>query len=403
MICPNCGKEYNEKMTCCISCGADLVPYEKDGEQTAFEPLIPDIPAADAILYAESEPSAAGFVREIAGHSSAPKLEISKKAAEVPSAEEALMTEIPIKSKTSRCSVSGAVKFAGTLTVSLLMLAFILLFSAAAAMRLVTSESRIAEFAENLDVMNFPADEAAIPSEGYNVSEDATVQDAIYAMSQGTGLSRDDIKSIYEASTVKAFIADRLSEYADFIRSGKIPEKLTADSLKGLFSENIGVIDGAMEKPLSQYDINLAFSEIDSVQPVLDRLSPSSLESMLGGGGITALRLLSSIPAAVCAAALAAAMLPLLRTINRSSAAMLRWGGAAALAGGLIVSAAVFLLTIQPFAGFAGCDKLLSAAVKCAADVISPDFYRIGGALAVMGAVMLIWSSTLKKSEKARI
>ena len=215
-------------------------------------------------------------------------------------------------------------------------------------------------------------------------------------MSQGTGLSRDDIKTIYEASTIQSFMTSQLTEYAEFVRSGKIPEKLTADKLKSLFSENLSVIDDALGKPLSQHDINLAFSEIDSVQPVLDKLSPASLEELLGGGGITALRLLSTMPVIIGAAALAAAMLPLLRAINRKNSAMLRWGGVAVLAGGAAVSAAVFLFTVQPAPIR---DRLLKSIAKCAADVIAPDLYRIGGILAVLGAVMLIWAGTLKKAQ----
>ncbi|MCI9409422.1 MAG: zinc ribbon domain-containing protein [Oscillospiraceae bacterium] len=390
MICPNCGKEYNEKMTCCISCGTDLVPYtvERGTEQSgqiAFEPLIPEeSPTSEA---AEN----LGFVREIAGHSS-----VAFEPSEPAPSEE---NEIPVPvSAAGRkgISVSGAAKFTGSLAVSLMMFAFILLFSVSSAVRLATSGSKIAHFAESLDVMNLPASEAAIPTEGYGVSGDATVQEAIFVMSQGTGLSRDDIKTIYEASTIQSFMTSQLTEYAEFVRSGKIPEKLTADKLKSLFSENLSVIDDALGKPLSQHDINLAFSEIDSVQPVLDKLSPASLEELLGGGGITALRLLSTMPVIIGAAALAAAMLPLLRAINRKNSAMLRWGGVAVLAGGAAVSAAVFLFTVQPAPIR---DRLLKSIAKCAADVIAPDLYRIGGILAVLGAVMLIWAGTLKKAQ----
>lgn len=385
MICPNCGKEYNEKMTCCISCGADLVPYESEVGQTALEPLVSEVPAESAGRETSVKAAEDGFVREIPGHSAV-------------SEEPVLEAGVPATAEKGRFSLSGAARFAGSLTVSALMLAFILLFSAASAVRFATSESRISRFAESLDVMNLPAAEAAIPVEGYGAADDATVQEAIYAMSRGTGLSREDIRTIYEASTVKDFITVQLTEYADFIRSGKTPERLTADKLKGVFSENLGLIDKTMGIPLSQHDINLAFSEIDSVQPALEKLSPASLENALGSGGLGALRLLSSLPVMICSAALAAAALPLLRTVNRGNAGMLRWGGAAALTGGAAVSAIVFLLTVQPVSPG---DKAVSEIVRCAAKVISPDLYRIGGVLAVMGIVMLIWSATLKKARSS--
>ncbi|MCM1022730.1 MAG: hypothetical protein NC395_01565 [Prevotella sp.] len=383
MICPNCGKEYNEKMTCCISCGTDLVPCDRDAGQTVFEPLIPE----ESFLPAVAE--AAGFVREIPGHSA-----VSADHAETTSAayEE---TPVPVIAEKRGFSLSGAARFAGSLAASVMMFAFILLFSASSAVRLATSGSRIARFAESLDVMNLPASETALPTEGYGVAENATVQEAIFAMSRGTGLSRDDIKTIYETSTIQDFITAQLIEYAGFIRSGKIPEKLTADKLKSVFSENLNVIDGAMGKPLSQHDINLAFSEIDRVQPVLDRLSPDSLEKLLGDGGIAALRLLSSVPIIIGAAALAAAMLPLLRAINRKNSAMLRWGGTSLLAGGAAVSAVFFLFSVQPPSFL---DKLFRSIAKCAADALSSDMYRIGGAMAILGSVMLIWAGTLKKA-----
>lgn len=383
MICPNCGKEYNEKMTCCISCGTDLVPCERDSEQTAFEPLIPE----ESFKAAASE--SAGFIREISGHSAAPSNTAEDICEDIP---------VPAAAERSPLSVSGAARFAGSLVSSLMMFAFILLFSASSAVRLATSDAKIARFAESLDVMNLPAAEAAIPTEGYGVSEDATVQEAIFVMSRGTGLSREDIKKIYETSTIQEFITAQLTDYALFVRSGKIPEKLTADKLKGVFSENLSLIDDALGRPLSQHDINMAFSEIDSVQPVLDKLSPDSLEELMGGGGIAALRLLSSMPIVIGAAALAMAMLPLLRAINKKNSAMLLWGGGTALAGGAAVSAAIFLFTVQPAPIR---DKLFRSIAKCAADVIAPDLYRIGGVLAVLGTVMLIWAGTLRKAQTA--
>lgn len=386
MICPNCGKEYNEKMTYCISCGTDLVPYEQGTDQTAFEPLIPET----SFLPSASEST--GFVREIPGHSPVPA------AGAEASADIYEETPVPVSEMKQRISVSGAARFAGSLAVSVMMFAFILFFSAASAVRIATSESMIARFAESLDVMNLPAAETAIPTEGYGVAEDATVQEAIFVMSQGTGLSREDIRKIYETSTIQDFITAQLTEYALFVRSGKIPEKLTADKLKGVFSENLSLIDDTLGRSLSQHDINLAFSEIDKVQPVLDNLSPDSLEELLGSGGITALRLLSSMPIIIGAAALAASMLPLLRAINRKNSEMLRWGGAAALAGGAVVSAAVFLFSVQSAPVW---DKLFRSIAKCAAEVISPDMYRIGGVFAVLGAVMLIWAGTLKKAQTA--
>lgn len=363
-------------MTLCISCGAELVPYDCETEQTVFETVIPETPTED-IMPPEVT---AGFVRELS-HSTEPQ------TVEIP------LTEIRKK----RFSVSGAARFAGSLITSLFMLAFILVASSASALRLVTDENRITEFSEKLDIMSLPAAQTVIPCESYGISEDATVQEAIFVMSQGTGLSREDIRTIYESSTMRDFLASQLSEYAEFIRSGKTPEKLTAEKLKNVFSENLGLIGNTMGQPLSQHDINLAFSEIDRVRPALEEISVSGLEAEYGESTFAALRLYASVPVIVGAAALAAAMLPLLRAINsKKSAKALLWGGIAVLAGGAAVLAVTFLFSVQ--LPLSGQDKIVRSIVKCASEVIAPDLYRTGGALAASGAVMLLWSCTLRKN-----
>ena len=376
MICPKCKKEYNEKMTLCISCGAELVPYDCETEQTFFEAIIPETPAAEEIPSDESK----GFVRELPRFTE-------------PQTEQ---TEIPLTAVRKKVSVSGAARFTGSLVTSLFMLAFILVSSSASALRLVTDEKNIAEFSESLDVMSLPAAQTVIPCESYGIAEDATVQEAVFVMSQGTGLSREDIRTIYENSTMRDFLASQLSGYAGFIRDGKAPEKLTAEKLKGVFSENLGLIGSTMGQPLSQHDIDLAFSEIDRVQPVLEEISPSKLEAEYGESTFAALRLFGSAPLIVSTAALSAAMLPLLRAINnKKSAKMLLWGGIAVLAGGAAVLGATFLFSVQlPFSGW---NMLERSIAGCASDVVAPDLYRIGGTLAVLGLVMLIWSGTLRK------
>ncbi len=378
MICPNCGKEYNEKMTCCISCGADLVPFEQDSEQTVFEPIILETAAESPPETEKTEKS--DFVRKLPEKPFPAPKDIS----------------VPVIKKKRFSSVSGAARFTGSLITSVFMFMFILMSASAAALRLATDNENIAEFAGRVDVMSLPAAQAVITDGRYSIEDGATVQEAIYVMSQGTGLTRDDIRTIYETSTVRNFLTSQLTGYAEFIRSGKVPEKLTSEKLKDVFSENLGLIDNAMGKPLSQHDIDLAFSEIDRFQPKLDKLSPSSLEAAVGENGLAAVRLFSSVPFIVGTAALAVAMLPLLRAINKRGARTLAWGGGAVISGGAVVLAATFLFSVQfPFSGQ---DRLVRSLAKYAADVISPDLYRIGGSLAVLGIVMLIWAASLRKS-----
>ena len=376
MICPECGKEYNEKMTCCISCGADLVPFEKETEQTVIEapkqedealPLIPErTEQADDAPYEAAEESA-GFVRK---HQS--------------SSDE---VTVPLKVRNSGAALSGAAKFTGSLITVTLMFLLILASVGAVMLRLVTDERNIAEFADRLDIMALPLEQ-----------EGVTVQDTIYTMSQGTGLSRDDIRTIYEESTMKAFLGARLAEYGEFVRSGTVPEKLTPEQIKKVFRENLSVIDNTMGYSLNEHDIELACSEIERAEPLLEMISAENMEKTIGSSTLTALRVYGSVPAVIVTAALAASMFVVLRAINKKSTRVLSWGGGAILSSGAAVLAATFLFSMQ--FPYSESDRLVRAVVKCTCDVISPDLYSIGGILAAMGVILLIWAESLRKTSK---
>lgn len=377
MKCPNCGKEYNDRMTCCISCGSDLIPYDHESETTQPEFVISDTKDTD-------KPEKAGFIRVIAGHSEYP-----------PMSDADISEEIPLTEK-KNTSLPEVLKNICSLASAAVMLALIVLAAASAAVRLVTDSEKISEFAGRLDVMNLPVESFVAGS--IEISSDATVQEAVYIMSEGTGLTKDDIRRIYESSTAEHFLASQLNGYAEFIRDGELPEKLTPEKLKEVFSENISLISGTMGKPLSQHDIDLAFAELDRTEPVLEAIAPSRIESALDDGTLTVLRLFCSVPVMVGESVAAAAMLFLLWVINRRPEKSLAWGGGAVLAGGAAVLIATFLASAQVF--ISGQDRFVRSISKCATQVISPDLYRIGGALAVLGVVMLIWSVTLTERKQ---
>lgn len=380
MICPNCGKEYNEKMTCCISCGAELVPHEHNTEQVCFEPIIPEAIPEDSDI-----PAVSGFVRELERRSERP-----------PQPEENIEIPVPVKRKSSAAAAARGI---GSFAAAMAMFALIILTAASLTIRLITDSEKISRFTSRLDVMSLPAAQTVmLTAYDYEISPDATIQEAIFIMSDGTGLTREDIRKIYESSTVQNFLSDQLSGYAEFIREGELPEKLTSEKLKEVFSENISLISDAIGKPLTQHDIELAFAELDRTEPVLEAIAPSRLENVVGEATLTLLRLVSSLPVIIGEGAAAAAMLAVLWAINRKPGKILGWGGAAVFAGGSAVLIIAFLFSVQVF--FAGMDRLFKSIAKCAAEVIAPDIYRFGGTLAILGAVMLLWALTLKNAKR---
>lgn len=367
MICPNCGKEYNEKMTCCISCGADLVEAEKETEVMPEDAVVP-----------EAEPLV---------NPSVPEFEYVRSDAVVSFDSEDMI--VPIKHRSRKTSLSDVARFAGSLVTAVLMFALIMTSSAAAVFRLLTDKNKIADFTEKLDIM-------ALPAENFVDDGSVTIQDAVYTMSQGTGLTRDNIRTIYEKSSAKKFLAAQLTGYAEYIRSGTVPERLTAEQLKKVFDENIPLIDSTMGYPLNEHDIALARAEIERAEPLLEMLSHENVERTIGENTLVAIRLFSSVPTIVCTAVLAGSMLLIFRGINKKSTKVLNWGGGTILAGGAAVLASAFLLSIQ--LPYRNTDRFVRTVLKCVCDVISPDMYRIGGTLAVLGFVMLIWAESLRRS-----
>lgn len=367
MICPNCGKEYNEKMTCCISCGADLVEAEKETEEMPEE-----------VVASEAEPLVNPSVPEFLHIQSEPVVSFDS--------ENMVVSVSHIRRKTS---LSDVARFAGSLVTAVLMFALIMTSSAAAGFRLLTDKNRIADFTEKLDIM-------ALPAENFIDNGSATIQDAVYTMSQGTGLTRDNIRTIYEKSTAKKFLAAQLTGYAEYIRNGTAPERLTAEQLKKVFDENIPLIDSTMGYTLNEHDIALARAEIERAEPLLEMLSHENVERTIGENTLVAIRLFSSVPTIVCTAALAASMLIVFRAVNKKSRKVLNWGGGTILAGGAAVLASAFLFSVQ--LPYSNTDRFVRTVLKCVCDVISPDMYRIGGTLAVLGIVMLIWAESLRRS-----
>lgn len=366
MICPNCRKEYNEKMTCCISCGADLVEVENDAE------------TAEIDLSQEVEPLVNSDISE--------SVQIHPETVVCFDSENMV---VPVKHITRKTALSDFARVTGSLVTAVLMFALILTSAAAAGFRLLTDKNKIADFTDRLDIM-------ALPAAVFIDNGSATIQDAVYTMSQGTGLTRDNIRTIYENSTAKKFIAAQLTGYAEYIRNGTAPERITAEQLKKVFEENIPLIDSTMGYPLNEHDIALAGAEIERAEPLLEMLSHENVEKTIGENTLVAIRIFSSVPTIVCTAILAASMLLIFRGINKKGTRVLNWGGGTVLAGGVAVLSTAFLFSVQlPYSNM---DRFVRTVLKCVCDVISPDMYRIGGTLVALGIVMLIWAESLRRN-----
>ncbi len=399
MTCPECGKEYGEKLTFCISCGArlicisgeiddDIKTQENNGnaigtdcytditEQgktaeglnqrknihiTSNSGVIPDInelnPVSDEMEYHETEDK--GFA--------ALKIESRQK-----------------KNIFKRLGIN-AVSFG----VTILMFCFIIVTFGSFVGRRLTDEKQINEFINRTDLLRLPAAELSfVDKDSYPIESDATLLDAIYTMSEGTGISKDNIRNIYNDSTIKDFISNIIIGYAGYIRTGEQPEKLTAEKIKQVYTDNIGMINTMIKAELTEHDINLAYNEIDKTSPVLDSISAEKLENSMISAWITPFRLYISTPVLVAGTVLTFFMLIILITVNKDVKKALKWCGIPLIISGAAILCLTYLVSMRVMFGIIKSEsvKMLLHSIS---EVISGEMYLTGACIAVLGILFV--------------
>lgn len=363
MTCPDCKKVYNDHVTICISCGAELVPDEvpeKTEEITegVFESTVP-----------ASEKNDAEYVRNIT----------------VTSAPAAVLTEHPKHSGVFKATASGLL--------TVLLFAVIMLTFGSFTARQFTQTDRIASVVRNFDLLSLPAAEIGIAAD-----ENATVGDAVAVMAAGSGLDSVKIRSVYENSTIKDFLCGVFIQYGSYLRDGIQPDVITPATLKSLFSENISVISVGTGYVISEKDLTLAFEHIDSISDLLSNFSVSALESRYGDA-LAFIRAYISVPVLVAGVVLAVLIIAALAAVNKTADGTLSCSGGAFLGAGLVIITLTFMLSMQiGFFDFANAAPQELA--RCISSAASGFMYSTGAVIAAFGTAALIWAATIKKLKK---
>lgn len=395
MICPNCRKEYNDRQKYCISCGCALVTSneaysiltggkeESDGAETEEPPsdernpsdkrsapnsLIPD----ETFGLSESEPEDA---RE--------------------EAEDEVIA-VAVNSQGEK-SIHRLLKGAGSLIAAVVLTALVMAGTGSYVLRSLTSPDNIEHIIGDTDIMRLSAgDVNFFPPE--RVPNDSTLLDAFYLMTSNSGLSKEDIREIYETSTFKDFFIEYLVEGAEYIRTGREPRELSADRIKALFSENIAVINDKLDVSLSQSDIDGAFSEIDKSEEVWQAISITNAGSGELSRAVGLLRTYISAPVIAVEAVLALLAAAFIIAINKKNASgALRWCGAGLFFPGAAILIFTFLVSMRVI--FAGIEnEFMKETIFASFNVISPIIYRICGTIAGLGALALLLSPVFKKN-----
>lgn len=358
MTCPNCKKIYNDHVTICISCGAELVPDDPEiRSEGVYDTPAQMLPAEENI------------------------------APQPPTAEKALINAAETSTLKSGNKV---LKITAQLAVSLLLFLVVILFFCSFTLRQFTMEQNLSRAVRNFDLLGLPAQEI-LP-----LSAEETLGEAVAVMADGTGLDSIKIKSIYESSTIKEHLCSILGQYGKYLRDGTYPDPVTADTIKSLFSENISVISVWTGYVISDSDLALAYDYIDSMSWLIDSISVKSLEENFGGV-LSFVRAFISVPVIIAEGSAAVLLIAIIAAITKSGRKTLLFSGVSFLLAGLILTGAVFMFTMQ-IGVFAPETSVTREIMRSISYAMSEPMYAMGAIAAAAGGVLLIWSLTLKKA-----
>lgn len=391
MRCPKCSKIYNNHLKFCISCGTELVPEEREIISEDTGGVFDDIPPISAVQPPQdtSEDNIIipaqenGFVRNISMTSSADKHK---------------MTEIPVRRQDGICG--RALKKAGAAVLSIMLFAALGLGTFSSAARALTDKENIRLGIDSMNLLDIPFSEMNIlNTDGYEIPQDATLEEAITVMTAGSGVNSGNIRKIYESSTLKPFLTDIAADYGEYIRSGVQPAKITAAQIQSMLTENISIISASTGHPLSEADIALACAEIERSSAYLEQLSVSGLETGENGRLVRLARAFMSVPVIMAEFGAAALVMALMYLLLRSGTKTAQYSGAAALiCGGLILAFTfIFSMQIGPFSAGSG---LLCELLRGASAAVSPFLWRAGVGMAIVGAAAIIWAQSIKHTKR---
>ncbi len=379
MICPRCKKVYSKHMKYCISCGTELVESDENVisvereivQSGGFDGIFDDIPPMPANA---DYGNAGGFVREISMSAAEDKHSLPQSCME----------------KKGRVFIV-LLKNTAAVLMSVVLMTAVIAASMSAAGRALTEERNIAKGVEGMDLLSLPIS-GFLQTEGYDIPEDATIEEAITVMTAGSGVNSGNIRTIYENSDVESFITAIAADYGEYIRSGKVPDKITAEMVKDLFSENLSVINKSTGYILVEEDIQLAYSEIERSAELFDSIYLIDMQSE----SVRLFRAFISTPmlAAFAAAGIGAAAV--IAALLKNGTRTAKYIAVPLIAGGLVILAVTFMFSMQ--IGFFGtADVVTSEVMKGMSAAVSDILYKAGGGAVFIGALLIIWSATVKR------
>jgi hypothetical protein len=431
--CEKCGQQYNDKMKFCVVCGAELtdadvaVAPEEAVEATAVESAaveatIVEEPATEEVIAEEPKeeifteefpPETAveeATAQEVIAEETAEEdpAEVTETAAEEseavieePETEETLsddVTEIPIKEAKPKITAGRVVAgiFSGLLGV--VCFALLLFAGVSYTARYFSFGESIESIVTSIDILNLPLDNTPMSGMG------DTVLAAVYASSDGMGLSEEDIKTIYQEATFRDELINIISAYTNFIRTGEYSEAITTETIKAIYEDNLVVINRVLERaggsPITEHDRILALASIDSADAMLDSISFDNIsksDGLINPVGLV--RIALSFEAIVGEVAIALILMLIIGLLCKSVRTPLVIGGLSFLLSGGIIAAALFLFEKNAIRIVD--NHAIQTIFADVARFLGGQIYLVCAGAAAVGIVMLIISAIKPKPKKA--
>jgi hypothetical protein len=233
-----------------------------------------------------------------------------------------------------------------------------------------------------------------------------TVLEAVYASSDGMGLTEDDIRSIYEDATFREDLARIVALYTDFIRTGEYPAAVTTDTIKDIFEDNIDVINRVLERagepPLDELNRAVALASIDSADEVLKSISFENIsksDSLINPVGLV--RMAISPAAIIGELALAALIMLIIGLITKSVRTPFFIGGLSLTLSGAVIAAALYLFENSAIVVVQ--NNAVQIIVSDIARYLGGQIYGICAVGAAAGVVMMVISQIRLKKKAAKV
>jgi hypothetical protein len=251
------------------------------------------------------------------------------------------------------------------------------------------------------DVLSLSAADIPGFAEEFGIPADATVLDGIHSIAKANGstLTREEIRVIYEETAVGEFVNKQLTGLAGYVILGIEPELPTVAELKEVFNESVVLLDEVSCVSLSEGDIAAIHAGIDKAEPLFDAAAEIVGEQNIGGLMPKPVTAFIS-PFATAAFFAGAAVLALLIFLCNKMALKpsLRWCGLTLAASGLTLTAAARALAAG---GFFDGDGFARTLLRHLSASLSADLRAVSVAVCAAGLCSLLLSVFAKRKRSS--